>query len=110
MKKSIADKWVKALRSGDYKQGTYRLHNKKDNTYCCLGVLCDVLKIKSADDAVIQSYENPLKSPTGIILEVYARMTTLNDSGFYDPYIDHKVKPLTFDEIADVIQMTWEDL
>lgn len=32
--------WVKALRSGDYKQGKHAL--KKDDCFCCLGVLCDL--------------------------------------------------------------------
>lgn len=40
MKKEIADRWVKALRSGQYRQGTDYLHNPSDGTYCCLGVLC----------------------------------------------------------------------
>lgn len=36
--------WVAALRSGDYEQGTETLHNKADNTWCCLGVACDVAR------------------------------------------------------------------
>lgn len=35
-----AKKWVKALRSGKYKQTTYRLRN--DKGFCCLGVACDL--------------------------------------------------------------------
>ena len=42
MNKEIAKKWVKALRSGKYKQGTNVLHNTRNNTYCCLGVLTDL--------------------------------------------------------------------
>lgn len=34
--------WIDALLSGDYQQGKQRLRNP-DNTYCCLGVLCDVI-------------------------------------------------------------------
>jgi hypothetical protein len=41
MKKSIAKKWVKALRSGAYQQGTYQLVDENDN-FCCLGVLCNL--------------------------------------------------------------------
>jgi len=37
MKKSLADKWVKALRSGKYEQGTRQLKTK-DGRLCCLGV------------------------------------------------------------------------
>lgn len=40
MKKTIADKWVKALRSGDYKQGRGLLC--ENDKFCCLGVLCDI--------------------------------------------------------------------
>ena len=36
--------WVAALRSGDYKQGRYVLHNVKEGTRCCLGVAFDVCK------------------------------------------------------------------
>jgi hypothetical protein len=35
-------KWVNALRSGEYQQGKGVLHNPDTNTYCCLGVLCEV--------------------------------------------------------------------
>lgn len=42
MKKKIMKKWVKALRSGDYKQTTGCL--KDDTGYCCLGVLCDIYR------------------------------------------------------------------
>jgi hypothetical protein len=41
MKVEIAKKWVAALRSGEYKQGQGNLRNS-DNTFCCLGVLCDL--------------------------------------------------------------------
>jgi len=43
MKKKLKKKWVKALRSGKYDQGTGGLHSEDDNTHCCLGVLCEVL-------------------------------------------------------------------
>lgn len=41
MKREIAMKWVKALRSGKYKQGKSALVSVKDggNCFCCLGVL-----------------------------------------------------------------------
>ena len=32
--------WVKALRSGEYKQARGQL--RKEDTYCCLGVACDL--------------------------------------------------------------------
>jgi hypothetical protein len=56
MNKELAAKWVKALKSGKYKQTTVVLssgldliggklviHNKREGVqYCCLGVLCRV--------------------------------------------------------------------
>ena len=45
MKKEVAKKWVKALRSGKYKQGQTWLkqYDKKgQEQYCCLGVLCEL--------------------------------------------------------------------
>ena len=36
--KAFKTKWIKALRSGKYKQGRLRLYNPKEDTYCCLGV------------------------------------------------------------------------
>lgn len=43
MKKDIAMKWVKALRSGKYKQGKTYLN--KNDSFCCLGVLCEISEI-----------------------------------------------------------------
>jgi hypothetical protein len=55
MDKLIAEKWVAALRSGEYKQGKGVLHNQDSNTYCCLGVLCDLfVKEKNIRDAYCQ--------------------------------------------------------
>jgi hypothetical protein len=48
--KAFKNKWLKALRSGEYKQGDGKLWNKKDNTYCCLGVagkLCGVVGLSA---------------------------------------------------------------
>lgn len=41
MKLAVKKAWVRALRSGKYKQGQNRLRTA-DNKFCCLGVLCDV--------------------------------------------------------------------
>lgn len=43
MNKEIKKQWIEALRSGKYKQG--REYLCVDETYCCLGVLCDILKV-----------------------------------------------------------------
>lgn len=38
MTKKDKVKWIKALRSGEYKQARGILHDEEDNSYCCLGV------------------------------------------------------------------------
>lgn len=42
MDTDLKTKWLAALRSGDFEQGKNFLHNPKENTYCCLGVLLTV--------------------------------------------------------------------
>lgn len=45
-KKRVIETWLAALESGDYKQTTKVLHRKgvgkKPDSFCCLGVLCDL--------------------------------------------------------------------
>ncbi len=55
IKPEIKKRWVEALRSGEYNQATGSLRSTDPTTliegYCCLGVLCDVVK----DDPEIRS-------------------------------------------------------
>ena len=46
MNQEIKQEWVKALRSGEYDQGKDELRSYA-NTYCCLGVLCDLYSKKT---------------------------------------------------------------
>lgn len=39
--KKNREKWVAALRSGEYKQ-THGVLKNSDNRYCCLGVACEI--------------------------------------------------------------------
>lgn len=46
--RKLTEKWVAALRSGDYRQGMGMLKSgTQDMQYCCLGVLCDVMGLHS---------------------------------------------------------------
>lgn len=40
--KTLLRKWIKALRSGQYKQGTHQLVSHDRGKFCCLGVLADL--------------------------------------------------------------------
>lgn len=45
LKPEVKQLWVKELRSGKYGQAIGRLKGK-GNTYCCLGVLCEISPVK----------------------------------------------------------------
>lgn len=47
MNAEVKAKWVKALRSGKFKQGQQAMYDRDNNTLCCLGVLCVVQEIDS---------------------------------------------------------------
>ena len=52
MNPKVKRRWVKALRSGRYRQGVGQLRGVDDNgrtVHCCLGVLCE-LRGKKFDD------------------------------------------------------------
>lgn len=102
MNKSVATKWVKALRSGKYKQG-YK-HLRRDNKYCCLGVLCEIMGTPGNRVLKVLDGETQLRSgmnsSTGILNGWnITSLSRINDS-----------KQYVFDEIADIIQMCWEEL
>lgn len=93
-------KWVAALRSGEYKQGTYNMF--KDGKYCCLGVaseLCGVPargKVISLDEGYTE--EDIRKIPHALrgkanANQVVCILTHLND-----------VSEKNFNEIADYIE------
>jgi len=63
MKKKIAEKWVKALRSGDYKQGKDRLRDEQNN-FCCLGVLCNLHAQEHPYLAKLEKYPSSYLSET----------------------------------------------
>lgn len=54
MNSEVKAKWLEALRSGEYVQGTGLLRSQ-DDKFCCLGVLCDL----AVKDEVIAEPERP---------------------------------------------------
>lgn len=97
-KTSLLKKWVKALRSGEYKQRKYSLGY--ENTYCCLGVLCKLEKIQfneinSLDQNSSDRIGNTktylqLSKLLGVATSHY--LASMNDAG------------ASFNDIADVIE------
>jgi len=98
MKKSIRNKWIKALRSDEYEQGRGQLAipvNEHD-AFCCLGVLCDVLGEEfeqspgkwaglgvSVNGAGLECFGLPMRilKETGLSCEQSSYLTYMNDGG-----------------------------
>ena len=72
----IKDKWIAALTSGEYKQGQGYL--RLGDTYCCLGVLCDLLgwKLSKVSNAV-----DKYKRLTALLGDENEKLQRLNDDG-----------------------------
>ena len=116
MKKNIADKWVAALRSGKYKQTKHSL--KDEHGYCCLGVLCEIRntmptkkELNDAGDLLSKraQLDSGVSSQEGYMNSLAIELSSLND-GYTDIYSSPHVETLTFDEIADIIQINWKEL
>ena len=122
MRKDIADKWVTALRSGEYKQGKDVLADCARTEHCCLGVLCEVA-IKEGLDVQVETLIDHaaifdsskaflpasvadwagMKTRLGDLPRGAATATVLSLMGMNDG--GH-----TFGAIADVIEKYWEEL
>ena len=107
MNKKDAMKWVEALRSGEHKQGTGAL--KQCGFYCCLGVLNEIMpdKYEGEDEYSLKSTEF-FNSELGDIESLDISLACLND-GIILHEGDEYIK-LNFDEIADIIQINYEEL
>jgi len=121
MKKEIADIWVKALRSDDYKQVQGYLTKREGNTnsFCCLGVLCDIMQKQTKELKVETMYDHYKYNGHGSNLPVEVRKwsgMTSSDGGFTSNVdLEETLMTLndtgkTFKEIADLIEKYYEQL
>lgn len=91
--KEFKDKWIAALRSGEYTQCIGRLHD--DGGHCCLGVAEIISGAKSQDTGVlIGEFPEAIQFKTKVKRDenVSLTLTEMNDSG------------KSFPEIADWIE------
>lgn len=98
MKKAIADKWVKALRSGEFEQGQGAL--KANNKYCCLGVLQELTGILANKDD--EEYLDSLNAYEVCRLKSNSMKTLahLNDENLWNEDGTKGVLKNTFNDIA----------
>jgi hypothetical protein len=130
MRKEIAEKWVAALRSGEYEQSAGFLQTR--DGYCCLGVLCDLHMREtgrgewrppgSGDYLYTQCYRDDLgvdgeyTPPPGV--REWADME--DDPCVRVQHPDGSVEPedlvslnddgFSFAQLADLIEEQWESL
>lgn len=121
MKKKIAEKWVKALRSGKYKQAIGKLKSVTGG-YCCLGVLCNISK-KGKWKKMKNEHCLSYLGASGYLPEEvtkWAEMKSLTGDYFSSPTYKKGLmrKRLSyqndvgksFKEIADIIEKNWKKL
>lgn len=97
MNQEWKEKWVKALRSGEYEQGTHDFR-KGTNCYCVMGVLYDLYAPSEwvQNHHSIPSWTNMAASSARTVLKLSYNMAgiliQMNDRGS------------TFEELADYIE------
>ncbi len=116
MKKEWADKWVAALRSGEYKQGTRVLRSAQDE-FCCLGVLCDLVGKEEWEEGptgIAHSYrwgedKDVSLLPLAVQKEAEVR-SVFGELPYHDSLAKLNDLGASFDKIADVIEQYWREL
>ena len=108
--KELKRKWIEALRSGKYEQTRLRLR-KGENSYCCLGVLCEIggsgvwerfvefehewyyrLGYQGAENSYVEMPPSQVLNAVGLAQAEADSLAFANDSGE------------TFEQIADRIE------
>lgn len=87
MDEELKEKWLKALRSGDYKQGRNALKTVT-NRFCCLGVLADIVNPKGWQKDGLEpnkySWARPKSTsflPLNLIsTDIQVQLVNMNDS------------------------------
>lgn len=88
MDATIKRKWIKALRSGRYKQARSQLYDFVTDGYCCLGVLCRVVRAQQDGEGFIWKGDwealdlpNALRNELGLSLGQIGTLVKMNDDG-----------------------------
>ena len=112
MNPTIKALWVQALRSGEYTQGC-RVLRRSDNTFCCLGVLEDILRPQTEQEWQVVGDEYLIGGEFGSLTpktQALAHLTGqpqvqhANGSWGYESLANLKDGGLSLSSIADIIE------
>lgn len=105
----LARRWVKALRSGEYKQATGGLRSEAGG-FCCLGVLCDVVDPSQWEpDGLWFRYRGNRGSPPKEVPSLLPFSWSLDRGVEIAELISRNDDwGWTFDQIADYIESLWD--
>ena len=106
MNQQVKQKWLSALRSGDYKQT--QDHLRINDRFCCLGVLCDLygkehnVEWNLVKDGTYSFQDNGAILPFPVVewAGVGSRVPEICDTSLVELNDDGS----TFNEIADLIE------
>ncbi|NCX55979.1 MAG: hypothetical protein EBW87_02120 [Burkholderiaceae bacterium] len=106
------EKWIQALRSGEYKQATNYLQT--DYGYCCVGVACKVTipekKQKMSEDTNLlygRGVNHQPHAPKWLRVICSCQYPSDLDTSLYDLNDIHRK---SFEEIADILESTYGKL
>jgi hypothetical protein len=108
MNQEIKKRWVEALRSGRYAQTQNYLRSSfSPNAFCCLGVLCDIVKseVKGTWD-VSYCFTTPM---TSVVMSGFPPQAVMSLANLTHSKAEQLAKMndagKSFEEIAAVIEM-----
>lgn len=109
MNPEIKAKWVAALRSGKYQQGSHQLKNDDLGTHCCLGVLCELHAEETKDEwSVDEEYKDPrYNGKTDVLPAVVMEWAGLEEN---NPYLNDQTaaykndRGVPFETLATLIE------
>ena len=123
MKPEIKQRWIDALRSGNYKQGYFKL--KTNDCFCVIGVLCDILKNELngywkynyfvCQDKLFCVEEMKACKPPNTVIK-YCGFKPEQNNRYYFPLVKYgdnsersliklnDIDRLTFEQLADIIE------
>ena len=104
MESALKAKWVRALRSGRYKQASGKLLDD-EGAMCCLGVLAKIqgCKLEKFSETDLMTTKLPRGLNAGLTKKQRSILAAHND-GSYSAALNQDLKHLSFKEIADFIE------